>query len=156
MIKLKDLKPLPDNPRQITDAAIGKLKQSIERDGKFMEARPMVVTSDGVIIGGNQRHRACVELGMKEVPESWVKYVEWTEEEARRFSVVDNAPKGMAGDWDLELLANQWELPELEDLGFSLEELGIFSDDIPDDNKDIDEEAMSDTENECPKCGFKW
>ena len=40
--------------------------------------------------------------------------------------MVDNAPKGMAGDWDLELLANQWELPELEDLGFTLEDLEIF------------------------------
>jgi ParB-like chromosome segregation protein Spo0J len=27
---------------------------------------------------------------------------------------------------------------------------------VPDDNKPIDEAAMMDTENECPKCGFKW
>jgi len=126
MIQLSSLKRLKNNPRQISDAAIDKLKQSIERDGKFMEARPMIVTSDGVIIGGNQRHRACIELGMKEVPESWVKRVDWTEEEARRFSVVDNAPKGMAGEWDIDLLANEWDIPELEELGFDLAELGLF------------------------------
>jgi len=27
---------------------------------------------------------------------------------------------------------------------------------IPEGNKAIDEEAMKDTQNECPKCGFKW
>lgn len=27
---------------------------------------------------------------------------------------------------------------------------------IPEDNKSIDESAMACTENECPKCGFKW
>jgi hypothetical protein len=27
---------------------------------------------------------------------------------------------------------------------------------VPDGNKPIDEEAMSDTKNECPKCGFRW
>ena len=127
-IKLDDLKPLPNNPRQITPEAVEKLKASIQKDGKFMEARPIVVSSDGVILGGNQRHRACLELGMSEVPASWVKRVDWTEDEARRFSVVDNAPAGMAGAWDLEMLANQWELSELEELGFSVEDLGIAID----------------------------
>jgi len=28
--------------------------------------------------------------------------------------------------------------------------------DIPEENKSIDEAAMENTENECPKCGFKW
>ena len=27
---------------------------------------------------------------------------------------------------------------------------------MPDENKDIDEGAMAETENECPKCGFEW
>ena len=44
----------------------------------------------------------------------------------------------------MELLG--WEESELEDL------MGY----VPDDNKPIDEGEMSETENECPKCGFKW
>jgi len=35
--------------------------------------------------------------------------------------------------------------------------LDVFADGgIPEGNKPIDEEAMANTENECPKCGFKW
>lgn len=42
------------------------------------------------------------------------------------------------------------------DLQALLDGLGGGLIDIPDGNKDIDEEAMSDTQHECPKCGFQW
>jgi hypothetical protein len=117
-LKLSDLTPLPDNPCKITDAAIEKLKQSIQRDGKFMEARPIIVDPDGVILGGNQRHRACLELGIDEIPDEWVLRVDWTEGEARRFAVVDNAPLGMPGEFDIDLLDGQYASEELIDMGF--------------------------------------
>jgi len=34
------------------------------------------------------------------------------------------------------------------------EEAGIVP--IPESNKEIDEDAMSNTENKCPQCGFEW
>ena len=117
-MKLSDLTPLPKNPRKITEAAIEKLKNSIKKDGKFMAARPIIVDPEGVILGGNQRHRACIELGMNEVPKEWVKRVDWTEDEARRFAVVDNAPPGMSGEFDMDLLVNQYTMDELVDMGF--------------------------------------
>jgi hypothetical protein len=67
-------------------------------------------------------------------------------------------------DWNWNLV--QVELEELQGLDFDIaltgfdegEIEGILDDgpSIPDDNKDLDEDAMAETENECPKCGFKW
>ena len=128
-MKINDLQPLPNNPRKITTKAMDRLKESIQRDPEYMLARPIIADKNGVILGGNQRWRACVELGMDEIPDEWVRRVEWDEEKARRFSLVDNAPAGMAGDWDLDILANDWEVVELEELGFSLKDLKIPGDD---------------------------
>ncbi len=114
-----DIKGLPNNPRRISDKALRKLEQSIERDPEFMELRPIVVDEQLSILGGNQRYRACLSLGMKTVPESWVRVRRGLSmEKKKRFILVDNAPEGMAGEWDKELLEEGWELPELEELGF--------------------------------------
>lgn len=123
-IKLNTLKANSRNPRTITADALRKLCESISRDPAFMELRPIVIDDEGVILGGNQRFRACQQLGMTEVPASWVKTAAgMTDEQRRRFVLVDNAPEGMAGQWDLELLTADWHLPDLETLGFDLESI---------------------------------
>jgi len=38
-------------------------------------------------------------------------------------------------------------------LGLAVPEIDY---EIPDNNKEINEEEMKQTKNECPKCGFKW
>ena len=125
-IKLNTLKKSDRNPRKISDDALAKLCESIERDPQFMELRPIVVDEHNEILGGNQRYAACIKLGKTSVPASWVKVATGlTAAQRKRFILVDNAPEGMAGDWDVELLKMDWELPELTDLGFEalLEEL---------------------------------
>lgn len=150
-MKLSALKPNDRNPRTIKTEAFARLCASIKRDPEFMVLRP-IVHQGGKILGGNMRWRACQELGLTEIPDSWaIEASTLTEEQARRFILVDNAPEGMAGEWDWQMLADEWELPELEELGFDLPDLTI-----PEENKAIDEEGMKDTQNECPKCGFKW
>ena len=122
MIKLSSLRPYPNNPRKISDNALEKLKESIQRDPEYMIARPIVIDQESRILGGNQRHKACKALGMKEVPEEWVRRVEWDGEKAKRFNVIDNL---QMGEFDLELLSLDWETEELLDLGFELGDLGI-------------------------------
>jgi DNA modification methylase len=123
-MNLDDLHPNKHNPRTIQAAAMARLKTSIQRDPQFMTLRPIVHDQDGMILGGNMRWRACKELGMTEIPDAWaVCAADLTEEQRRRFILVDNAPEGMAGEWDWELLADQWEVAELEGLGFDLAEL---------------------------------
>ena len=159
-LKVSSIKNNPKNPRKITNDALEKLKVSIERDPEFMKLRPIVVDENMMVLGGNQRLKAIKSLGMKEVPEEWViKAENLTEEQRRRFVLVDNAPSGMVGDWDAELLKSEWFDLDLLDLGFDPEllDLGIAPDcEIPGENKSLDEDAMSQTENECPSCGFKW
>ena len=124
-IKLSDIKPNPNNPRKISGEQLSKLRESLERDPEFMQLRPIVVDESGLILGGNQRYAGLKSLGYKEVPESWVvKADSLTEEQQKRFILVDNAPEGMAGEWDVDLLKAEWDLPELEDLGFDLDNVG--------------------------------
>lgn len=123
-VPVASLKPNDRNPRTITPAALKKLSKSIERDPTFMELRPIIVDGQGVILGGNQRFIACKVLGMTELPASWVRTAEgMTDEQRQRFILVDNAPDGMAGDWDLDLLLADWQVPELGDLGFDMADL---------------------------------
>lgn len=91
------------NPRRIAPEALERLKASIQRDPEFMRLRPIVVDPDGIVIGGNQRLRACAELGIDPLPDGWVvRAGDLTDEQRRRFILVDNAPEGMSGAWDFE------------------------------------------------------
>ena len=115
MIKLKDIKTNPNNPRLIKDAGFAKLVKSIKEFPKMMELRPLVVNADNMIIGGNMRFKAIKELGYTNIPKEWIKRAdELTEDETRRFIIADNVGFG-EHDWDL--LANEWNSVELEEWG---------------------------------------
>jgi ParB-like chromosome segregation protein Spo0J len=116
----------PRNPRKIAKAALDRLAESIKRDPEFMRLRPIVVDTAGEILGGNQRWRACKQLGMKELPDGWVvRAADLTPDQRRRFVLVDNAPEGMAGEWDKDILAADWKLDELVDLGLDKDMTGF-------------------------------
>ena len=152
-MKISDLKTLEHNPRAITQEALGKLAESIKRNSKFMPLRPIVIDDAGNVLGGNQRLRAIRDiLGMDEVPDSWVvRASDLSEQERREFVLTDNV---QSGDWDVDLLREHWMDVDLDGLGvpFDVE----VESEIPDENKAIDEQAFSETQHECPKCGFKW
>lgn len=122
MINIAAIKPNPRNPRKIGADELSRLAESIERDPEFMRLRPIVVDADGMIIGGNQRYAAiCEKLNMAEIPDEWiVKASSLTDEQKRRFIVVDNGPAGMSGEWDMELLSAEWQPEELEEIGLSV------------------------------------
>jgi len=130
-MKVENLKPRENNPRKITSDQLEKLKESISRDPEFMRYRPIVYDPDNEneILGGTQRYKACCALGYDEVPNEWVKSAkDLTEEQKRRFVVVDNSPSGAAGDWDYETLAHEFGSDELADYGFLKDELdAIFA-----------------------------
>jgi hypothetical protein len=108
-MKIDAIKPHDKNPRRISKAAMAKLCESIERDPEFMRLRPIVVDGDGMILGGNQRWRACKKIGMKTLPDDWVVQAsDLSEEQRRRFVLVDNAPEGMAGGWDMDVLTAEY------------------------------------------------
>jgi hypothetical protein len=155
-IALNTLEPNDRNPRKITDEALQKLCESIERDPQFMELRPIVVDENNVILGGNQRYRACLKLGKETVPASWVKVATGlTDEQRKRFIIVDNGPEGMSGDWDAELLKIDWDVPELSALGLDnlLVELDANVEPFGDTSTDRDGQGVASTWESCQKTG---
>ena len=117
-MKLSDIKANPNNPRLIKDDKFKKLVKSIEEFPAMMELRPIIINADNVILGGNMRFKALKELKYKDVPDSWVKRAdELTEDEQRRFIITDNAS---FGEHDWEMLANEWNVEELEEWGLDV------------------------------------
>lgn len=121
LVKISEVKTNSNNPRIIKDDKFKKLVQSIKDFPKMLELRPIVVNDDMIVLGGNMRLKACKEVGIKEV---WVvKASDLTEEEQRQFIIKDNVG---FGEWDWDMLANDWDAAELEawglDVDFSEEE----------------------------------
>ena len=136
MVKISEVKNNPNNPRVIKDDKFEKLVRSIKEFPKMLEIRPIVVNDDMIVLGGNMRLKACKEAGLKEVP--IIKASDLTEEEQKQFIIKDNVS---GGEWDWEMLQNDWNLEELDEwgldvIGFDLdaEELGTdFT--LPDGDK---------------------
>jgi len=150
--KLSDLSKLEGNPRFIKDKEFQTLCDSIRDNPEYFEARPLILsdrTGKLVIIAGNQRYEAAKVVKLEEAPTYLIEGL--TEAKEREIIIRDNINNG---EFDFEILANQWaELP-LIDWGVKLPEDWLSP--IPDENKESDENLGEDTENECPKCGFKF
>jgi ParB-like chromosome segregation protein Spo0J len=140
-MKLKDIKPNPNNPRVLRDDKFQKLKQSITEFPKMLSLRPMVIDENNVVLGGNMRLRALQELGFTDIDEAWVKRSsDLTEEEKKRFIIADNVA---FGEWDWDTLANDWEVVDLEAWGLNIPQFGNMADtDYSDKNKEIDVEEL--------------
>lgn len=136
---------LPKNPRYIKDDKFEKLKQSIINDPEFLEVRELVVipyAGDYVIIGGNMRFRACVELQIKEVP-CKILPENTPVEKLKAFLMKDNIGYGST-DWDL--IANEWDEDQLLDWGFDLP-LSFIEPESNDSNDEFDDDEINHTSN---------
>jgi len=121
MIKLSKILPNPNNPRLIKDDRFKKLVNSIKEFPKMMELRPMVVDENYITLGGNMRLKALKDLGYKEIPDEWIKQAsDLTPEESRRFIIADNVG---FGEHDWEMLANEWDIDELNKWGLEVDGL---------------------------------
>ena len=132
-IKLSTIKPNPDNPRVMRDDQFYKLVANIKKYPHFLEKRG-IVHADCIILGGNMRYRAIQEalkdaafrdaIGVKsqsEIPTSWVQDASaWSEEDRQAFIILDNSPEGVSGEWDWDLLANQYDNDMLNEWGLDV------------------------------------
>jgi hypothetical protein len=134
-MKVSQLKANPTNPRIIKDDKFKKLVESLRGFPEMMEKRPMVCVTDvdGKMfpLGGNMRLRAIQELGMKEIPDTWVTLADdWTEEKRKEFTIKDNAS---FGEWNWDDLANEWDAELLADWGVDVGGFDVSPDDMGDD-----------------------
>jgi ParB-like chromosome segregation protein Spo0J len=115
VLPISSIKSNPNNPRVIKDDKFEKLVKSIKEFPKMLEIRPIVVNDEMIVLGGNMRLKACKAAGLKEVPV--IKASELTENEQRQFIIKDNVS---GGEWDWDMLANEWDSEQLEEWGLDV------------------------------------
>ena len=143
-IPVSSLKVHPDNPRIIKDDKFFKLCESLQQSPIYFEARPILYsnrTGENIIIAGNMRFRAAKHLKLKGVPAILMPNL--SEKEELEIMIKDNIA---LGDWDLDILANQFDGDDLIKWGY---EIDIKLEDVPDIAKEEPEYQK------CPTCSQK-
>ena len=135
LTKISEIKLNPNNPRLIKDDKFKKLVKSIQEFPEMLNIRPIVVNSDMVILGGNMRYKACKEAGLKEIPIIIADNL--TEEQQREFLIKDNVS---GGEWDFEMLANEWDSDKLDEWGLDIPSFAAGVDYSILDEEDISEQ----------------
>lgn len=134
---VSELKNWDRNPRQIDKKDFERLKRQIKRLGQY---KPLLITEDNVVIGGNMRLRAYIDLG---IAEAWVSVVPAkTPKEILEYALSDN---DRAGSYDEELLAELLtEQPDfnLEDYRVDLGKLTDLKDLLSKFGPDPDEDEV--------------
>jgi DNA modification methylase len=129
LVNIAKVKENPSNPRFIKDSKFKKLVQSIKAFPEMLEKRPIVVDEDMVVLGGNMRLKACKSAGLFEV---WVDIAQgWSQEQKDEFIIKDNVG---FGEWDWDILANEWDVEALDDWGLDLPPM--FDDPEPEAKED--------------------
>jgi ParB-like chromosome segregation protein Spo0J len=113
-----------DNPRLLTKKGIADLKKSIE---KFGCAEPLVINTDGTIIGGHGRKKVLGSLGIADV-DCYLPDRTLTPEEVKEVNIRLN--KNIAGEWDFDKLANAFEIDDLKEWGFEDKDFGLVDNEV--------------------------
>ena len=137
------------NPRQLTKDQYKNLKDSIDRFGLVDS---IIVNSNqdrkNIIVGGHQRVKVAKDMKIKEVP---VLEVDLTYDRERELNVRLNAN---TGEWDTDILANMFELDELQDWGLDDIDLKLFDDEVVEGLTDDDD--VPEVEESICKAGDLW
>ena len=132
-VNIKQVLPNPDNPRFIKDYKFEKLVKSIKEFPQMLDLRPIVVNQDMIVLGGNMRLKACEEAGLTEVPIIFADNL--TPDQEKEFIIKDNSS---FGEWDWDLLANEWNVDQLADWGIDIPNFDIDND--VEDEKDLSDQ----------------
>jgi len=110
--KIDDLLPSDENPRSIGRKEYEALKKSLVEFPEMKQLREIIVDEDMQILAGHQRIYALKDLGYEDV---YVRQVfGLTKKQKREFMIKDNVS---SGKWDSDVIANHWDLDELESFG---------------------------------------
>ena len=105
--KIEELVLNERNPRKISQANMEKLKKSLTEFPEMLNLRPVVITPENLVLGGNMRVLAAKALGYTEIP---VIVAKLTKKQQKEFIAKDNAS---FGEWDWSLLLEEYGQDEL-------------------------------------------
>lgn len=151
-IDIKRLTLLERNPRTISKEGMAKLKKSLEKDPDFFNARPCLVHDTGdklEVYAGNQRVRAAKALKWKQVP--CIIEQGLSPDVVKERIIKDNKTYGQ---FDFEILANEFDVDLLLDAGFTTDTL-LFPEIKNTDaisSEDLKEKKLK----TCPSCGHEF
>jgi hypothetical protein len=118
LIAVEALVPYARNPKKpLSLDKFQKLCRSIKNDPEFFKARPCLInnrTGKNIVYAGNERLKAAISLGWKEVP---CIIESLTEEEMQTRLVKDNV---ILGELDEELLLEDISLDSLKEMGIDI------------------------------------
>jgi len=136
---ISDLIPHNKNPRWLSKEQAKHLKISLSKFGLIDKP---IINTDNTIIGGHQRISMLKDAGEKEV-ECWVPDRFLLHHEVGELNIRLNKN---TGDWDWDILANEWDMKDLVEWGFNVKELtgSIF-----------DEPKQEDECDRCSTCNQK-
>jgi len=117
---LSDLIPWPRNPRQIKKSQVERLQESIDL---FGQVDVIAIGPGNEIYNGHQRLVSWADkYGDIEV-DVRISNRELTEKEREKLTVFLH--KGAAGEWDFDVLANEFDVDDLLDWGFEEHDLDL-------------------------------
>jgi len=128
-IDINKLQPASYNPRQISTKQYKDLKESIK---KFDLVDPIIINKDFTVIGGHQRLKVCKDLKHTEID---CVVLDLTKEEERELNIRLNKS---GGEFDMDILANEFDVEELKDWGFKDIDFGFNIDKIVEGNTEDD------------------
>lgn len=141
--KVRDLVPYASNPRKMTRNQFRHLVESFE---KFNYVELVAIQPDNRIIAGHMRIKVLRQMGRgNEEIEVRVPTRILSEQEMREYLIRSNKNKG---DFDYDILANEYDPNDLLAFGFEPEDLSINV--IKDE-----EEGPLGEEEICTSCGQK-
>ena len=128
-IQIDKLKAATYNPRQISTKQYKDLKESIT---KFGLVDPIIVNKCYTIIGGHQRYKICKDLEYKDIG---CIILDLDKEQERELNIRLNKN---TGEFDMDILANEFDIDQLVDWGFKHIDLDINIDKIIEGNTEDD------------------
>ena len=143
-VKITELKPYENNPRNNDDAAAA-VARSIKEFGFKV---PVIIDKNNVIVAGHTRLKAAMLLKLESVP--CIVADDLTDEQIKAFRLADNKVAELA-TWDFEALDK--ELKDLEDmdLDFDMSDFGFESSEIGGGTEQIEEDEFDEDLPEEPK-----
>lgn len=123
-VAIEDIVPLACNPRQIRAYDYDKLKEGIEKFGLIDK---LICNEDMTLIGGHQRLAVLKDSNISKV-DVWMPNRFLDVAEVKELCVRLNRNHG---EFDFDLLANEFNVTDLLDWGFHADELGIELEEKP-------------------------